>query len=395
MTDPSTEQGITTAVQTSLSTLPILNLEYRPEYMMDLSTLNPGQVDQVKQIVSGLSFDDTNSLLTYAAKPLQALTAHLDELLVGVRTSETGRAGEITVALATTLKDLRLPDIQAEIQKGGGFAAGLGKLPLVGGWFSALRGLRERSKQIVDHLDAIESKAQNDMAELRAWNTKLDRLVDVSIQAIKDLELYLAAGQVVVKRARSEFQARVDSARETKNMVEIARVRDIGERLNAFEVRMVRIHLAYTQSIVSVPEIRATQTAGIIELNNIMDSVLFDLPRLKSAIIRVTSLGKIARASAETKARESFRRELEGLASEQLQATYLAAKESQGDFASDIAVLSQSADKLLETIRLGEKIDVDNAQKRSQAITDLSTIRAKFKDGLIEAGERFIAQKTL
>lgn len=376
----------------SLPLVPTLSLALKPEHMMDLSKLNAAQVSRVNQIVASVSFDDTNSLLTFGADAQRALSSHIDELMEGVRTSETGRAGEITVALATTLKDLRLPDVKAEIQKSGGTPGGLAKLPLVGGWFSALQALRAKSKKITDHLDAIEAKAQTTITGLQVWNDKLDRLVDASIEHMSELELRLAAGQVVVKRARAEFTARADKARESKDMVAITRLRDLGERLNAFETRIVRLHLAYSESVVTVPEIRATQTAGFIELNNVMDSVLFDLPRLKSAIVRVTSLTKIAAASADARAQQEFRRELEGIASDQLQATYLAAKGSQGDFAADVAALAQSADKLLETVRLGEKLDRDNAQNRAKAIEDLSTLRTKFKDGLIQAGDRFVAQ---
>lgn len=394
MDQPSNEQRTATLTGTGLSLIPALTFELQPAHMMDLSKLSSDQVTRVNQIVTSVSFVDTNSLLTFASDAQQALTSHLDELLTGVRTSETGRAGEITVALATTLKDLHLPDVQEEIKKTGGKPSGLGSVPIIGGWFSALRALREKSKKITDHLGEIEVKAQASMTGLRAWNDKLDRLVDASIQHIRDLELYMAAGQVVVKRARVEFQERAEIANQSKDMVEITRVRDFGERLNAFEARMVRIHLAYTQSIVTVPEIRATQTANFIELNNLMDSIMFDLPRLKSAILRVSALGKIAAASNETKMRENFRRNLDGIASDQLQATYLAAKESQGDFAADVAALSQSADKLLETIRLGEKLDQQNAQKRTKAIEDLSALRTRFKDGLIEAGNRFVAQSS-
>ncbi|WP_183085104.1 toxic anion resistance protein [Trinickia fusca] len=358
---------------------------------MDLSRLSSEQVTRVNQIVASVAFDDTNSLLTFGADAQQALSAHLDELLTGLRTNQTGRAGEITLALATTLKDLNLTKVQAEIKDSGGIASALGKLPVVGGWFSALRALHEKSKEISDHLDAILRKAQSDMVEIRSWNDKLDRLVENTIEHIQNLELYMAAGQIIIKRARVEFQDRRDKALETKNVLEITRLRDFAERLNAFEARVVRVHLGHTRSIVVVPEIRTTQTAAFIEMNNLMDSILFDLPDLKSAIIRVAALGKIANASHDTQMRRDLRRELDGIASDQLQTTYLAAKESQGDFAADVAALAQSADKLLETIRLGEKIDEANAQKRVKALEDLSGLNTRFKEGLIEAGNRFVS----
>jgi hypothetical protein len=169
-------------------------------------------------------------------------------------------------------------------------------------------------------------------------------------------------------------------------------LRDFAEQLNAFETRVVRIHLAHSQSMVSVPEIRASQTAAVIEMNNVMDSILFDLPNLKRAILNVASLAATAKASKATAARHALSRELSSIGSDELQATYLKAKESQGDFAGDIAALATSADKLLQTIEMGRRLDIANADKRAKAITDLSGLNRKFTDGLLQAGDQFVSK---
>jgi uncharacterized protein YaaN involved in tellurite resistance len=99
-------------------------------------------------------------------------------------------------------------------------------------------------------------------------------------------------------------------------------------------------------------------------------------------------------ASKDTQARRDLTRELGSIAGDQLQDAYLKAKNSQGDFVADIAALSQSADKLLETIELGRRIDAANVAKREQAIADLSSVNSKFKDGLLEAGNRLVGKST-
>jgi uncharacterized protein YaaN involved in tellurite resistance len=265
-----------------------------------------------------------------------------------------------------------------------------GKLPIVGPWFSALRAMQMNRKKITEHLAAIERKAQAQMTALNANNDKLDRMVTGSIEHIHSMELYMAAGQVVVKQARVEFEKRRIAVEQSRDLVEIARLRDFAEQLNAFETRLVRINFAHSQSMVSVPEIRASQTASMIEMNNVMDSILFDLPNLKRAILNIASLAETSRAAKDTEARHALARELSSIGSDELQATYLKAKESQGSFEADIQALSQSADKLLQTIELGRRLDVSNAGKREKAISDLSALNHKFTDGLLRSGEHFV-----
>ena len=393
MAEQQVDLANATPTPAGTSLIPALKFELRPEQQMDLSKLNSEQTTRVNQIVSSVSFSDTNSLVSFGADAQRELSQHLDALLEGIRTGETGRAGEVTIALATTIKELNLPKVKAEVESGG-VADHLGRLPIVGGWFSALRAPQQNHKKITDHLAAIERKAQTQLETLRAMNDRLDRLVDSSIIHIKDLELYMAAGQILIKRARVEFERRRAAAEASRDVIEITRLRDFAEQVNAFETRIVRIHLAHSRSITSVPEIRASQAAALIEMNNLMDGILFDLPELKRAILRVASLERTMQASKDTQARRDLTRELGSIAGDQLQDAYLKAKNSQGDFVADIAALSQSADKLLETIELGRRIDAANVAKREQAIADLSSVNSKFKDGLLEAGNRLVGKST-
>ena len=132
----------------------------------------------------------------------------------------------------------------------------------------------------------------------------------------------------------------------------------------------------------------------MIEMNNVMDSILFDLPALKRAILNVAALSETAKASKATDARRALSRELGSIGSDQLQDAYLKAKNSQGDFAADIAVLAQSADKLLQTIALGHRLDLENADKREKSINDLNALNRKFTEGLLESGNQFVQQIT-
>jgi len=387
-----TELTIDNALGNTTANLPIpaLKLELQPKHKVDLAKLSDDQRTRINQIVSSVSFSDTNSLLSFGSDAQRQLSQHLDQLLEGIRTSEAGRAGEVTIALATTIKDLNLPKVKDEVQGEGGLVGALSRLPVVGSWFSALRTLQLNHRKITQHLEKIENDAQGQLTLLKTMNNKLDRMVDATIENIKALELYMAAGQVVVLRARAEFEQQRQAVEKSREVVEIARLRDFAEQINAFETRVVRIHLAHSQSMVSVPEIRASQTATVIEMNNVMDSILFDLPSLKRAILKIASLAATVKASKATDARRALSRELTSIGSEDLQSAYLKAKESQGDLSADVAALAMSADKLLETIELGRRLDIANADRRAKAITDLSSLNRKFTDGLLLAGNQFI-----
>lgn len=261
------------------------------------------------------------------------------------------------------------------------FANTFGNLPLIGKQLSSIRYFIASHEEIVKHLSEIESRAQREAGKITAANAKLDQLINYTIDNVKELELYLAAGQSILMKVRADFK-RFKEEVKSNDPLAIAQLRDMAEQINAFEARLLRMHVAFTDALISIPQIRLNQEAGRIEIRNIMDTILFDIPRLKSAIVRVASLKQILNASKETEARREITRQIGKIGADALDEAYTKAKLSQGTGAEDVAYLAETADKLLETINKGVLIDEENRNKRSRAEQDLNSIQSKLVEGL-------------
>ena len=137
-----------------------------------------------------------------------------------------------------------------------------------------------------------------------------------------------------------------------------------------------------------------TQEAARIEERNILETILFDLPRLKSAILRVAALNLIVDAAKEDEARREIARQIGTIGADALDDAYTQAKLSQGAAAEDVAALAEIADKLLATIAKGVQIDEENRQKRQAAEEQLGEIQTKLMDGL-RANTQQIASQSI
>jgi uncharacterized protein YaaN involved in tellurite resistance len=339
------------------------------------------QRKRIAQISSTVAVLDSTAVTGFGVEAQRRMNGYLDELLKGIRTCEVGEAGEITMELAKHIKSMNLPKMKEEAEGKDWFADTFGSMPLIGKHLSSMRYFIASHEEIIKHLSEIEAKAQREAGKLTASNEKLDQLITYTIGNVKDLELYLAAGQSVLMKARADFSKQKE-ALQSDDALAVAQLRDMAEQINAFEARLLRMHVAFTDALISIPQIRLNQEAGRIEIRNIMDTVLFDIPRLKSAIIRVASLKQILNASKETEARREITRQIGQIGTEALDKAYTQAKLSQGTGAEDVAYLAATADKLLETINKGVQIDAENRQKRAQAEQDLSNIQSKLLAGL-------------
>lgn len=360
---------------------PELNNALTEGQKINFTKFTEEQRKRIAQIASTVAVLDSNAVTSFGVEAQRKMNSYLDELLKGIRTCEVGEAGEITMELAKHIKSMNLPKMKEEVEREDWFANTFGNLPLIGKHLSAIRYFIASHEEILKHLGEIEARAQREAGKITASNAKLDQLINYTVGNVKELELYLAAGQNILLRAKADF-ARKKEALHSDDPLEVAQLRDMAEQINAFEARLLRMHIAFTDALISIPQIRLTQESGRIEIRNIMDTVLFDIPRLKSAILRVASLRQILNASKETEARREIARQIGEIGTEALDKAYTQAKMSQGTGAEDVAYLAATADKLLETINKGVQIDRENKEKRAQAEQELNNIQTKLLEGL-------------
>ena len=346
--------------------------------------VDPGKFDtvarqQVDSIAASVSVNDSNAIATFGAGPQRKLSGFLDQLLAGTRADDIGVAGQLVTELATDIKALDLPAVKREAEGKQGLLAGL---PVVGKYYSAFRRFRAMHQQITTHLQEIERRADTHLGKLKANNAALDRLLDATEANLREIEVWVAGGQKALLRMRDAFEAERTTLTTERDAVRFAKLRDMAEQINAFETRLVRMHVAFTRGILSVPQIRTAQQAGRIEIQNTLDTILFDLPDLKAAIVRVAALHQINRAADATTARRKIARELQGIGIDALDQAYTAAKRTQGDMAGDVETLTRVTDKMLATIDKGLQIDRENRIKREAAVAQLGEVRTRLMEGL-------------
>jgi len=245
-----------------LVTLPVLANSMPEDQKINLAKFDEPQRMRINQIVASVGQLDSATVTGFGAEKQMQMNAFLDDLLKGIRTSEVGEAGAITLDLARHIKGMNLTEVKKEFDGGDWVANSFGKLPLVGKYISALRAFQLNHTEVVKYLQEIQDRAQREMGTLAATNTKLDQLVDKTIANLKDMELFLAAGQSVLMRAKAQFSSRQAELATSTDQVALMKLRDEAEQINAFEARLLRMHVGFTDALMSVPQIRLTQEAA-------------------------------------------------------------------------------------------------------------------------------------
>lgn len=358
---------------TEVKNLPVLVMALAENELVDISDFTPEQLQHIDEISHKVDFKDTNSILLFASEPQQKISSFMDTLLSDVKAEDVGVAGDLAVELGNGIDGMQIEKIKNQLE-GKGMAA----IPLIGPWlaktFGAAKYFYHRKEKFLTQIDRIIAKAEDRKHELIKNNAKLDILVDNVEDHINELELWISGGEKALVRGREEFEAQKAQI-DINDSLEAAKLVDFADQINAFETRLIRLKAFYTESIVSIPQIRATQQAGKIEIQNIFDGMLFDLPRLKNAVIRVGALLNIHKAQAEDDKRREASRKIAEIGADMLDQAYTTAKESQGNITEEVDALASVSQKLLDTLKKGIEIDRENAKKRADAEAKLTEVK--------------------
>ena len=305
--------------------------------LVDVARLEPARRQQVGIIAQGVNVRNSD---TFGAGPQRKLSGFLEKLLADTRAEGIALIGELAAEFATSIKPIDLPALRREAD---GRASMLASLPIVGQYYSALRRLRAMQTKVVEQLAAIEQKAGTHLSKTKASNAGLDRLLDATENNLRELEAWVAGGQQALARMRTEQEAERTALGDVNDPAGLATLRDTAEQIDAFETRLVRMQAVFTHGALCIPQVRSAQQAGRSEIQNTLDTVLLDLPDLKSAILRVAA---------------------------------------PGDIAADVAVLSRVNDKILAMLEHGVATDRENGAKREQAVQQLGELRLRLMEGL-------------
>jgi hypothetical protein len=235
-----------------LGAMPVLANALPASQLIPLDKFDDERRKRIAELAATVQITDSISIMTFGTEPQRRMNAFLDEMLKGVRTDETGAAGELIMELSTTIKGLNLPKMKEEVAGEEGIAGMLAKLPLVGAHFSALRHFQESRKEIHEHLDRIEKKASVEMGRLQAENAAADARARETLINLRELEVHLAAGQVALLKARDEFaslKSKVEAS-HPPDPVQFSGLRDMAEQINAFETRLLRMNIAIADGMV-------------------------------------------------------------------------------------------------------------------------------------------------
>lgn len=378
---------------TGTTNLPVIIATSSQDVLVDPRDLTPEALQQVEAVFGAFTIKDTTLILRYASEPQRKMSSFLDELLQGVRVKDVGVAGEMVMELSDGINLMQLDKVRDQLKGKEGLLAWIVNILSLG--TNYIRAFYESQKAITDKFEKIEAKSSNRMGILQGDLQKLDRLIGGSRDQIIDLEIYIIAGDKIIKREIENYRKTALAANESRNLQEAAEVRDFGRQIEAFDTRLIRIKEAYIRaSITTIEQVRLNQEAIRIEIQNLQDGILFTLPQMKILILQIAALNDTKEAQKAREAMEGINKRLSSLQADMSQDVYESAKKSQGSSLERVEQAQQIVKALQETIQNAVKLEEEGRKSREAAGNLLVEMKNEFTEVLNQANLDSISQLT-
>lgn len=336
---------------------------------------------KIEDLMSELDMGDSNSIIFFGTKAQEQLTTISDKMLEGVRNKDVGSAGNALNEMVAVLRGFEVDDLDPN-RKQGFFARVFGKTkPVV----KFLQQYEEVRKQI----DAITIDLERHKTKLLTDITSLDRLYMANLDYFHDLEIYITAGDEVLRRLDEEtIPAKEQEAADSEDVLQSQQVRDLRSARDDLERRVHDLRLTRQVAMQSLPSIRLVQENDKGLVTKINSTMANTVPLWRQQLATAVTIYRSGEAAKSVKAATDLTNELLRTNAENLKLANAETRKQLERGVFDIETIKQANQTLIETIEESLRIADEGKRRRAEASAQLEDMETELRKTLAAASAR-------
>ena len=330
----------------------------------------------VAEIAGAVDVTDATSVISYGLPAQSRIATFADSLLGDVRNKDAGAGGE---ALNDLLKKVRELDVDALSP------AGKARIPIVGRFSNAFNRFATKYQKVAGSIDRIVDALERTRMGLLKDMTVLDKMFELNLEYLKQLDVYIAAGEQVLTKLNAERLPALEAeARASDDPMAAQRLADFQQAVTRFERRLYDLKLTRAIAVQTAPQIRLIQGSDHDLVEKIQSSILTTVPLWKNQIVIAISLYR------QQKALE-LQHQVTETTNELLAKNAQLLREGQAKVGRevergvvDVETLRKVNSDLIATLEETIRIQGEGRQRRLQAEGEIAQLQGDLRQKLIE-----------
>ncbi|MCD6322319.1 MAG: toxic anion resistance protein [Clostridiales bacterium] len=342
-----------------------------------VTDFTPEELARVKEIAESIDIKDSQAIIEYGVGAQSDIADFSDTVLNQVRSKDAGFAGEALNELMVNVKEIDVDSLSGNTTNG-----------LFKRFSRKVKKFIGRYNKLSVQIDSIVEKLETTRDSLFRDVELLDHLYDKNYDYLKELDIYIAAGDMRIQELKdNELPALRAEAEAANDAIKSQELRDLQAMINRFEKRVHDLKLSRMVAIQSMPQIRLVQNNDQVLVERIQSSILNTIPLWKSQIVIAITLFRQKAALKVQKNVTDTTNELLKKNSEMLKTgTIETAKEAERGIV-EIETLQQVNTDLIETITESLRIQQEGRVSRANVEKELKVLESELKQKLMETRE--------
>ena len=346
--------------------------------VVTLTDAPPAEQAEIKALLAELDLTDSSSIMYFGAKAQQQLTTVSDQMLEGVRSKDTGAAGQSLSEMVGTLRGFDVERLDPNAKPG--------MLQRLFGQGKPILRFLQEYEAVRDHIDRITMDLERHKTRLLTDVTSLDRLYDANLNYFRELEHYIAAGEAKLAELDQEsIPALAAKIEQAEDMVQAQHLRDLRSARDDLERRVHDLRLTRQVSMQALPSIRLVQENDKGLINKINSTLVNTVPLWRQQLAQAVTIYRSGRAAETVKAATDLTNELLKANANNLKTANAEARRQIERGVFDIETVKEANRTLIETIEESLQIADEGKRARAAAGAELQQMETELRKTLAAA----------
>ncbi|MDY4077550.1 MAG: toxic anion resistance protein [Clostridium sp.] len=336
--------------------------------------LSEEEKKMVEAFVDKIDLTNSNSVLQYGSGAQKKIADFSGVALNNVKSKDLGEVGNMLSSVVVQLKDFE----NTEEKKGGIF-----------GFFKKqaqkIDDMKVKYAKVEDNINKICTSLEKHQIQLLKDIAMLDKMYEVNLAYLKELNMYILAGKKKLEKARNgELKRLSDLAISTGRTEDAQRANDFANLCDRFEKKIHDLELTKMVSIQMAPQIRLIQNNDSIMSEKIQSTLVNTIPLWKSQIVLALGVAHSTNAIKAQNEVTDMTNELLRKNAETLKMSSIETAKAAERGIVDIETLKTTNEALISTLDEVMTIQNQGREKRKEAEKELRGIEEQLKNKLLE-----------
>lgn len=256
-----------------------------PEQIEDQKTLAveiPNNDPEVQKLAKDVDVSNQQAIVEFGNQPAAQISRLADTILNSMKVTKIEDSGRMLKNLADLMKRFDRKELEADP----GFFE-----KLFNSAKSAAERILAKYQTIGKEIDSIFTQITQYKKEINDNNVLLEKLFQENLIYYKELEKYIAAGNMVIQEMEAEdLPYWEQKAAQTQDQMDINQLENVRNTIELFKQRVYDLEMAKMVSLQTAPQIRMIQKGNYKLVMKIHSAFVVTIPIFKIGLVQAINL---------------------------------------------------------------------------------------------------------